>query len=50
VNIGLGFRIMPLDWLAIHADVKDHIFDIDLLGEDKTAHNLSAQLGLTFFF
>jgi hypothetical protein len=41
---------MPLDWLAIHADVKDHFFDIDLLGEDKTTHNLSAQLGLTFFF
>jgi outer membrane beta-barrel protein len=50
VNIGLGFRIMPLDWLAIHADVKDHFFDIDLLGEEKTTHNLSAQLGLTFFF
>jgi outer membrane beta-barrel protein len=50
VNIGLGFRIMPLDWLAIHADVKDHLFDLDLLGEEKTTHNLSAHLGLTFFF
>jgi outer membrane beta-barrel protein len=50
VNIGLGFRIMPLDWLAIHADVKDHLFDLDLLGQEKTTHNLSAHLGLTFFF
>jgi outer membrane beta-barrel protein len=50
LNIGLGLRLMPLDWLAIHADVKDHIFDIDLLGQEKTAHNLSAQIGLTFFF
>jgi outer membrane beta-barrel protein len=50
VNIGLGFRIMPLDWLAIHADVKDHLFDLDLLGQEKTTNNLSAHLGLTFFF
>jgi outer membrane beta-barrel protein len=50
VSIGLGLRLMPLDWLAIHADVKDHIFDIDLLGQEKTAHNLSAHIGLTFFF
>jgi hypothetical protein len=41
---------MPLDWLAIHADVQDQIFDIDLLGKAKTAHNIAAQLGLTFFF
>ena len=50
LNIGLGFRVMPLDWLAIHADVKDHLFDLDLLGQEKTTNNLSAHLGLTFFF
>jgi outer membrane beta-barrel protein len=50
VNIGLGMRLMPLDWLAIHADVRDHIFDIDLLGQEKTSHNLEAHLGVTFFF
>jgi outer membrane beta-barrel protein len=50
VNIGLGMRLMPLDWLAIHADVRDHIFDIDLLGQEKTSHNIEAHLGVTFFF
>jgi outer membrane beta-barrel protein len=50
VNLGLGMRLMPLDWLAIHADVRDHIFDIDLLGQEKTAHNLEATIGVTFFF
>ena len=50
LNIGLGFRIMPLDWLAIHAEVRDHLFDLDLLGQEKTTQNLSASLGLTFFF
>jgi outer membrane beta-barrel protein len=50
VDVGLGIRMMPLDWLAIHADVRDQIFDIDLLGQEKTAHNIAAQLGVTFFF
>jgi len=50
VNLGIGIRLMPLDWLAVHADVRDHIFDIDLLGQEKTAHNLEAHLGVTFFF
>jgi outer membrane beta-barrel protein len=50
VNFGVGMRLMPLDWLAIHADVRDHVFDIDLLGQDKTAHNIEAHVGVTFFF
>lgn len=50
VNFGLGFRVLPTDWLAIHADVRDHVFDIDLLAEEKTAHNLEAHLGFTVFF
>src|SRR6185436_3033808 len=48
VNIGIGLRLMPLDWLAVHADVQDQIFDIDLLGQQKTSHNLQALLGVTF--
>ena len=50
VNIGLGLRLMPLDWLAVHADIRDHVFDIDLLGQEKTAHNIEAHVGVTFFF
>ena len=50
LNLGLGIRIMPLNWLAVHADVDDQIFDIDLLGKAKTAHNLGAHVGVTFFF
>jgi outer membrane beta-barrel protein len=50
VNLGLGLRLLPLDWLAVHADVRDHVFDIDLLGKQKTAHNLEAHVGVTFFF
>jgi outer membrane beta-barrel protein len=50
INVGMGMRLMPLDWLAIHGDIRDHIFDIDLLGQEKTSHNLEATLGVTFFF
>jgi outer membrane beta-barrel protein len=50
VNFGMGMRFMPLDWLAVHGDIRDHVFDIDLLGEEKTSHNLEATLGVTFFF
>ncbi len=50
LNLGRGLRVMPRDWFAIHADIRDHIFDIDLLGQEKTSHNFEAHFGATFFF
>ncbi len=50
INFGVGMRLMPLDWLAVHGDIRDHVFDIDLLGQEKTSHNFEATLGVTFFF
>lgn len=50
VNAGFGYRILPADWLALHFDVRDHIFDIDLLGRKKIVNNLEAHLGLSIFF
>ena len=47
---GLGYRMLANDWLAVHADVRDHMFDSDLLGEKKTTHNIEALVGLTIFF
>ena len=49
INLGMGLRLMPTDWFAVHADIRDHIFDIDLLGQEKTAHNIEGHLGVTFF-
>jgi outer membrane beta-barrel protein len=49
-NFGAGYRLLLNDWLALHADVRDHIFDIDVLGEDKTAHNIEIHTGATVFF
>jgi outer membrane beta-barrel protein len=49
-NIGAGYRFLLNDQVALHLDIKDHIFESDLLGTDKTTHNLEATLGLTTFF
>jgi outer membrane beta-barrel protein len=50
VSGGFGYRILPTDWLAVHFDVRDHVFDIDLLGKKKIVNNLEAHLGLSIFF
>jgi outer membrane beta-barrel protein len=47
---GFGYRVLPTDSLAFHLNVRDHIFESDLLGQDDTYHNIEAILGLTFFF
>ena len=49
-TIGAGYRFIPKDWLALHFDVRDHIFNSDILGADKVTHNLEASIGITFFF
>jgi outer membrane beta-barrel protein len=50
VNAGFGYRVLPTDWLAVHFDFRDHLYDIDLLGEKKVSQNLEAHLGLSIFF
>ncbi len=50
VNFGLGYRFLLNDSIALHIDFRDHLFDIDLLGEEKTAHNLEGHVGITVFF
>lgn len=50
VNAGFGYRILPSDWIAVHFDVRDYIFDTDLLGKKKIVNNLEARLGLSVYF
>jgi len=50
VNFGAGYRFLLNDSVALHLDFRDHLFDIDVLGEEKTAHNLEGHLGVTVFF
>ncbi len=50
VNFGAGFRFVITDWMAFQVDMRDHIFDLDILGEEQTTHNLELTGGITFFF
>lgn len=50
LNFGGGYRILLNDWLALHLDMRDHVFDSDLLGANKRTHNFETHLGLTVFF
>jgi len=50
VNFGVGYRLLLTDSVTLHVDFRDHLFDIDLFGEEKTAHNLEASVGFAVFF
>lgn len=49
-SVGAGYRVLLTDYLATHLLVRDRVFTSDLLGEDKTAHNIEFSLGLSWFF
>ncbi len=49
-NVGVGYRLLVSDWLALRIDARNHVFDIDLLGESQTNNNLEFTGGLSIFF
>jgi outer membrane beta-barrel protein len=50
VNVGAGYRFLFNDFISVHIDFRDYIFNSDLLGTDKTTHNLEATAGVSVFF
>jgi len=50
LNFGMGERLLITDWLAMHLDVRDHVFETALTGRTKNVHNIEATLGLTVFY
>lgn len=50
VNIGIGLRFLPTDFLGLHVTLRDYIWDSDLLGRNKSTDNFEATFSLTFFF
>ncbi|MBS0398951.1 MAG: outer membrane beta-barrel domain-containing protein [Proteobacteria bacterium] len=50
LNFGVGTRILLTDWLDMHLDVKDHVFETDITGRTKNVHNIEATLGFAWFF
>lgn len=50
IAFGAGYRLLLTDWLTWRIDFRDQVFDLDILGEDKTTHNLEFTTGFTVFF
>ena len=50
LHVGFGLRLIVADWFSVQADVRDHIFTLDLLGKRQSTQNLEVTAGLTFFF
>lgn len=50
VMVGSGLRLLVTDWVALHLDVRDQMFDSDLLGEQKLTQNLQVGFSVTAFF
>lgn len=49
-NVGAGYRALLSDSLSLRLDVRDHVFDQDLLGQTRTSHNLGVNGGVAWFF
>lgn len=50
VNLGMGYRVLLTDWLSLRMEMRDHVFDLDIFGENRTTQNLEWTLGLGGFF
>ncbi|MFZ2989561.1 outer membrane beta-barrel domain-containing protein [Ideonella sp.] len=49
-NLGLGMKVFVRDWFALRADMRDHLFTVDLLGKRESTHNLELSAGFSFLF
>ncbi|WP_455210019.1 outer membrane beta-barrel domain-containing protein [Kaarinaea lacus] len=47
---GFGYRFLVTDWMAVHVDFKDHMFQTDFFGEEKITHNMEVHGSFTIFF
>jgi outer membrane beta-barrel protein len=50
IMVGGGYRVLFTDWFAMHLTLKDHFYDIELLGSSKTANDLEISTSFTIYF
>ncbi|KAF0810677.1 hypothetical protein A167_00556 [Alcanivorax sp. S71-1-4] len=50
LSLGAGYRLILADWLTLRMEMRDHLFELDITGRNKTTHNLEWTLGLGGFF
>lgn len=49
-NFGLGIRVLPTDWLALHVTLRDYLFESDILGTQERKNNFELTFGLSVYF
>jgi outer membrane beta-barrel protein len=49
-HLGFGWRLVLADWVSVQADVRNHVFTLDLLGQRRSTNNPEVTLGATLFF
>jgi len=50
LNVGIGIRVLPVDWLALHISMRDYLFESDILGEQKIKNNFELTFGASVYF
>ena len=50
ISLGMGIRLMPLDWLSLRIEVIGSEYESDIFGFDKTSHNFESSAGINIFF
>jgi outer membrane beta-barrel protein len=49
-NYGMGVRVLFHDRFSLQVDMRQHIFDLDILGKNESTKNLEWTGGLSFYF
>ncbi|ONF45295.1 outer membrane beta-barrel domain-containing protein [Marinobacter lutaoensis] len=50
LNAGAGYQVLLTDDIAVHLELRQHFYRIDVLGDEKTAISTQASAGLSVFF
>ena len=49
-NVGFGFKVLPTDWLSLRLDVRDIVYETDLLGDNEFTNNFEITANFGIFF
>jgi outer membrane beta-barrel protein len=50
INYGMGVRVLFHDRFSLQVDMRQHLFELDVLGKNESTKNLEWTGGLSFYF
>ncbi|MCG3189145.1 MAG: hypothetical protein LKCHEGNO_01418 [Burkholderiaceae bacterium] len=50
INYGAGIRVLFHDRFSVQMDMRQHLFDLDILGKNESTKNLEWTGGVSFYF